>query len=405
MSQSSVPWTEAATDPFPLSIQQEMYTQAQLQEALTQENPDEPVFTPVFADDLDDFDFDFTIDNGSNSEANFTDPSTVSTPDFASYSLGQQTPIYPHTVPGTPQPHPIVYQHAQSAYQPPNFHHQALPFRTQGNSSFIVHPQPPQGYHRRRSLSHGDVDRISTIPPHPTFVRLQGTHGPRSRSSTPEENRRLDAITTHGRSISQGPNQVGGPLKDTMPYSMPGSELVGAHIAMPLEQLQRKSSRKRMRAVNPGYHDLTLHHYDPYLMHMTDPSQLQHSRRIIEIGAMAVQNHTKIDPSLDKNDGLTVHGRIMRKLEDVERHLKQDEVNNEDALKGCAMIRKALQRKVGRQITASKTVDEEAADNKDAVDVPSRMMEAEDAELLGEYLGEDNIMGLLMKENDRIIDN
>lgn len=137
---------------------------------------------------------------------------------------------------------------------------------------------------------------------------------------------------------------------------------------------------------------------------MTDPIQLRHSRRIIEIGAMGVRNHKKIDPKLDNNDGLYPHKRIMKKLDDVERHLKQDEADNQDALNGCAMIREALHRRVCRERAVGKVEDDDAAAQSDSLEVPSKMMSAGGSGLDSYCLGDDNLMGLLMKENERLGD-
>jgi hypothetical protein len=406
MSQSSVPWTNAATDPYLPSIEQDTYSQAQLDAIFAQDANDQTVFTPVFQDDLDDFKF--TPDNGSHSHGNSSNPSTASTPDFSSYSFGQQLPYHPYTEPGTPQPYPLSRQ-LHHTFEHPNLQNRPLPLRTQTSSSFVLPSQPPQGYDRRRSLSHGDVDRIAA-PPHPTLVRLQNLQGAKARSATPKEHRR-SGYPSRGRSVSQGPTIVGRPLKNTVPYFLPGSPLVGLHpaigtpIGTPFERPHdaRGGSRKRTR---PFYsdHDPQYQVPDPYLCRMTDPTQLRHSRRIIEIGAMAVRNHTKIDPKLETDDSLSPHERIVKKLEDVERHLKQDEADNQDALKGCAMIREALNRRVQRERVVVKLDDDDAATRSDELDAPSLMMSKEDSGIVGGGLDDDDLMGLLIKENERLGD-
>jgi hypothetical protein len=401
MSQSSVPWTNAATDPYLPSIEHETYTQAELDAGFARDANDQTVFTPVFQDD-----FKFAKGSGSHSHGNSSDPSTASTQDFSSYSLGQQSPYHPYTEPGTPQPYP-ARQQPHLTFQHPTFQHRSLPFHTQTGFSFVLPSQPSQGYDRRRSLSHSDVDRIAA-PPHPTLVRLQNLQGARARSATPEEHRR-SGYPSHGRSVSQGPTIVGRPLKNTVPYFLLGSPLVGQQpaigtpIGTPFERPHdaRGGSRKRTRQIYPDY-DPEYQVPDPYLCRMKDATKLRHSRRIIEIGAMAVRSHAEIDPKLESDDSLSSHERIMKKLGDVERHLKQDEADNQDALKGCAMIRDALNRRAQREHVVDKGDEDDTTTNSEELDAPSKVMSAEDGGLVGGCLGDDDLMGLLIKENERL---
>lgn len=138
----------------------------------------------------------------------------------------------------------------------------------------------------------------------------------------------------------------------------------------------------------------------------TDPSRLAHSRRIIEIGAMAVRNHAKIDPALEDNAGagMSAHERILKKVEDVEKYLRRDERDNEDALKGCAMIRAAFleTREKAKLVGGGNVVKEDLEE-----DVPSKMMSSDgDGErLFGGCLDDDDdddLMSLLMRENERM---
>ncbi|KAH6297055.1 hypothetical protein HBI39_152990 [Parastagonospora nodorum] len=380
MSQSNVPWTNAAIDPCLPSIEQETYTQEQLEEAFAQATSPEPVFTPVFSDDLDDFDF--SIDITTHSHATSVDPSASSTPDFSSYTFNQTPSAYP-TVPNTPQPYPIIHQQTQ-----PTIHHCPLPFRTKTNSPLALPSHSPQGYDRRRSLSHGDIDRIAA-PPHPTFIRLQGAQAPRIVSYASGDNTRPDAYIRHGRSASQGPSHHGRPLKNAIPYSLPGSPLVGAtHIGTPLEQMHEGyGSRKRVRPVWNGTNPT---HDVPYLTRVTDPARLRRSRHIIEVGAMAVRKYAGGDVKLEE---WTVLERVMKKVGDVEEYLKREGGDNADALKGCEIIRQALERMDREESTASGDAVVDA-------DVPSKMMDTEDGDIFGGCLGEDGIMGLLMREDE-----
>jgi hypothetical protein len=144
-----------------------------------------------------------------------------------------------------------------------------------------------------------------------------------------------------------------------------------------------RGSRKRMRHPRYDYDDDD----EPLIHHVTDPLYLAHSRRIIEIGAMAVRNHT---PNLDANvnDNLSSHERILKKLSDVETYLQQHEADNEDALKGCEMIREALGRR-------NEVEYQDAATEGDESELPSKMMSADDIGLFGVCFREEDIMGLL----------
>lgn len=144
----------------------------------------------------------------------------------------------------------------------------------------------------------------------------------------------------------------------------------------------------------PMHHDYT---HDPVVVPMADPTQLANSRRIIQIGAMAVRRLSKLDPQLEANAGFTEHDRIMKKLEDVERHLKLEDGNQDDALKGCAMIRAALKKKM----EGPKLVIKFMGDNEDALEVPSKIMGAEDDDLFSGCIDENKLMAMLVQENER----
>jgi hypothetical protein len=138
---------------------------------------------------------------------------------------------------------------------------------------------------------------------------------------------------------------------------------------------------------------------------MIDPIHFAHSRRIIEIGAMAVRNHTTLDPKLDDNKGLSAHERILKKLEDVERYLQQYEAHNEDALSGCKLIREALSRRKGSVDASHKLDCSDGAAEDDPLEAPSKMMPADDDGLFGGCLDEDDLLGLLTTENKRLGDD
>jgi hypothetical protein len=386
MSQPSVQWTSSAADPllpsnlFP-PIKQELYDDAQPDEPFRQDESDELIF-PSANDGFEHFSF--PSEDASFSEVDCTGLPSESTPDFSTYSFTPESSAYT----GTPHPPPVEHQ---QTYQHIPFHHRPLPSRAHTNTTFT---QPPQGYDRRRSLSHGDVDRIAALPHHPTFVRLQGSQS--SWSTTPEDNTGgPGTFSRHVRSVSQGPTYLGRPLKHAVPYTYSRSLLVGGTpIGTPIGSPMRppmaphlprdeRGSRKRMRHPRYDYDDDD----EPLIHHVTDPLYLAHSRRIIEIGAMAVRNHT---PNLDANvnDNLSSHERILKKLSDVETYLQQHEADNEDALKGCEMIREALGRR-------NEVEYQDAATEGDESELPSKMMSTDDIGLFGGCFGEEDIMGLL----------
>jgi hypothetical protein len=369
-----MPFTSTSNDPFLPSIEHEAYSQAQFDDLFGQSAPDQPIFSSKNNDILNDSDLSFEDTSLSSSN-----PSTVSTPDFSSYSFGHQTSTYPHPNIGTAHPYPLE-QHQQQTHLHPN---RPLPFRTHTDVPYNLPPHPPPGYHRRRSLSTNDADRIAA-PPNPTFMRLQSqTPRSRSRSTTPKERR----AGLHTRSSSHGR-----PLKNTIPYMLHGSPYptpIGTPIGTPLDD--NAHVRKRARTPYPRDYE------DPVVRHMTDPGQLAQSRHVIEIGAMAVRNHDKIDPRLEDGGMLSVRERVMKKMEDVERYLRQDEVGNQEALRGCEMIREALRK--GGDMDVS---NEEKGGEEDGMEAPSKMMGEDGEGLFGGSLGENDLIGLLMRENEQM---
>jgi hypothetical protein len=382
MSQPSIAFNGAASDTFFPMIEQDHYTQDQLDELFGQSPSDQPVFSTANSEVLDDLDF--TFDDAVLSHANASNNSTISTPDFSSYNFGQQNPTYP-SHPGATSPHPYPLEHHQRSYlQPPR----SLPIRAQTNSSFLLPSQPPQGYIRRRSLSTNDADRI----PNPTFVRLQA---PRARSTTPEEKRRAGPYPRHGRSASQ---PRGRPLKNVgMGYmpNMQGSPLGGGMttIGTPMcEESEMEGMGRSMYGRGEAMVGMQYErHEDPIMTRMTDPTQLAHSRRVIQIGAMAVRNHIPLPLAIDPR--FNSHESMLKKLEDVERHLKVQDADNEEALRGCEMIREALGKRVN-------VLDSPIEEN--GLEKPSTVMENGDEEkLFGVGFDEEGLMGLLVRENER----
>jgi hypothetical protein len=412
MSQPSVQWTNTATDPLFPCLQQESYTDTQLDETFRQNASDEPNFSST----NEDFD-NFSVPSGdaSVSQANGPGPSAVYTSASSSHNFHDQSYTHSHSVHGLPCPYPDEHEQTYQTHSPPSFYHRPLPSHAQTNTDFVLSSQLPQGHDRRRSLSHSDVDRVAANIPHPTFVRLQGLQG--SRSTTPEHNGRSYPYSRHGRSVSQGPTSLGRPFSDPVLYTFSRSPLVvgalptpiGTSIGTPIgtpmgTPPDERGSRKRTGYPGDYYcGDSTPEYDDPFIRHVTDPIHLAHSRRIIEIGAMVVHNHTTLEPKPRETEGMSTQECILKKLEDVERYLQQHGADNDDAIKGCALIREALSRRKGSGVAISEPKANDHITHQDSLDLPSKMMPAVDDGLFGGRLVEDDLMNLLTTENKRLI--
>jgi hypothetical protein len=130
---------------------------------------------------------------------------------------------------------------------------------------------------------------------------------------------------------------------------------------------------------------------DPVVIrHMNRPEELARSRHILEIGAMAVTQ--KVDPRLlddERNMSLDSNHttRILGKLEDIEKYLRCSVDGDDvmaDALRGCAMIREALEKKRVQEIeeegehspdAMSKILDEREYGMLDVNDTLTTMLE------------------------------
>ena len=79
---------------------------------------------------------------------------------------------------------------------------------------------------------------------------------------------------------------------------------------------------------------------DPIFRQMSRPEELARSKQIIEIGALAVTNHTKIDPRLEPCNSIPKHDLVLKELVDIEEHVKK--AGGVEALRSCKTIRRAL---------------------------------------------------------------
>ena len=79
---------------------------------------------------------------------------------------------------------------------------------------------------------------------------------------------------------------------------------------------------------------------DPILRQMSHPVELARSQQIIEIGALAVTSHPKVDPRLQPDDEISDREYVLKKLVDIEEHVKK--AGGIEALRSCNTIRKVL---------------------------------------------------------------
>ncbi|KAF7573476.1 hypothetical protein PtrM4_083810 [Pyrenophora tritici-repentis] len=345
MSQPSTPFSGASAGPFLVSADHEQQlAQADFGELFGSGTSNQPSFSLNNSEALDEFDLNsyhlsiIPVDSANSS--------TVSTPNFSNYSFGQQSPEYATPDSYTPHAYPIELQRAYQAgaYQQASTS-RPLPFRPHTNDVYHHPAHLPQGYGRRRSLSHGEADRIvaANSVANPTFVRLSA---PRATSTVPEENRRSGRYSQHGRSTSQSPAPRGRPWKPTsVPYQI--TPLVDGMLSMPLGtpinevEYQIRSPVHNYRTQDMSGPGHAVYPGGPTYRQMTRPEELARSRQIIEIGAMVVTNPSKLDPRLETQPSRT---KILKSLDDIEEHLK--EITDEEALRSCRLIRQALAKTV-----------------------------------------------------------
>lgn len=283
----------------------------------------------------------------TNSEA--SNPSTGSTPSFSNFAFSHPSPTYSTPGPNYPQPYPL-----ETHYQFQNHGQSSLPIRAQTNqiSALLQRPNPSAPYARRRSLSHGDADRLVPAAglPKPTFVRMSAPRAP--RPTVIEDGRRSNTYHNHGRSVSQGPGARGRPLKcNGMKYHAHEDQMMAGMISMPIGTPMDEDMTSHSQASVSGTHNpgepmypqsrALPQHNEPVLERMVHPADLARSKHIIQIGAMAVVNRARanVDPRILAEAPGT---GVLRKLDDVERHLSSKYGVCEEALRACTTIREAL---------------------------------------------------------------
>ena len=116
------------------------------------------------------------------------------------------------------------------------------------------------------------------------------------------------------------------------------------------------------------------------VMRRMEPEAMEHSRRIIQIGAMSVRDSPAVDPALE-----TTHERIGRMLHDIKHYLQGDA----EALKGVDLIRQALA-KVGLE-DPDRDIEHMSLDG----EMRSLGMCGGEEELFGLFLEDGGFAGLL----------
>jgi hypothetical protein len=314
---------------------------------------------------------DDTAFTGSSSN----DTTVSSTPEFTAFTFdGKSTSVYPTPSPVTPHPYPLQIQqkhHHYSHQQRISQHHTT---RLSNHRSHTNVPTSDHGQYsrvhqplHRRSLSQGDADRIAAATQqtqNPVFFRLQT---PRSRSATPDEDggrlnpsirerahrhrANADAIANQGAVYGHANSRttVGTPMPTSAPVDASTVQrlVVPTNIGTPMgnhERGHRDADTDLVRGrIQLAPHTESDH---PRFRYMDPQEQMRKSWRVIEVGAMAVVNKTvshKPEGGGEKEEKGSKTDRMLEKLEEVEKHLKLDPGGREAALKGCAMIRGALE--------------------------------------------------------------
>ncbi|KAF1927583.1 uncharacterized protein M421DRAFT_170563 [Didymella exigua CBS 183.55] len=378
MSQSIVGFSD------PLLTDQDLFTQAQLDQLFNTVGYDQTAYTEAFPEAAGDFGL----------QQYYTPPDSVAatsapTPEFSDFNFGQSSTGYPTPDPNTPHPYPVEQQQCLDAIQDVSltFRHRPQPVRSHINTSYLQPSHPAPGNTRRRSLSQGVIDYTAASSTHslnPILMRLQI---PRARSGSPGHAHKRRA-GRHSRSTSQDTTSRGHHSSEDIPTSVPYNinGMVPTRIGDPISPDSPRYHRpaaQRQWPAHDGYAG------DIMFRHMP-PEQMERSRKIIEIGAITVKKH--VDPALERGDAA-----IMKKIGEVERYLKAECGECDGALRGCATIRGALARKDGGWF-----VQQGANASRDTLDAPSNIVSDLDDDIFADGGGETDgvaLMDMLMQEH------
>ncbi|KAF3046991.1 hypothetical protein E8E12_010055 [Didymella heteroderae] len=324
----------------------------------------------------------------------YTSPSVaanpVQTPDFFNYNFDHFATGYPTPGQNTPHPYPVEQQQCLDSRQDVclAFRQRPQPVRSHTNTPCLQPSHPTPDYTRRRSLSQSAIDHtapVNTQASNPVFMRLQA---PRARSESPGTHANKRRAGHHSRSTSQDTSSRGHHTREQAPTSMPHhvNGLVPTHIGDPLSPDSPRFHHSAAQQQWPSQDGLV---GGIVFRHMA-PEQMEQSRKIIEIGAISVQQH--VDPVLEQS-GPT----MLRKIEEVERYLKAECGECDGALRGCATIREALARKEDGSPTSH-----ESDASRNTLDAPSNIMSKLDDDFFGDggdEANDDVLMNMLMQEN------
>ncbi|EMD90641.1 hypothetical protein COCC4DRAFT_127830 [Bipolaris maydis ATCC 48331] len=345
MSQSSTPFDGVTEDPFLSSSNQDQFFKADFEELFGSSGSDGAIFSSNNSEVFDGTDF--AYGDVSRLPADSSSSSVISTPEPSNHSSNRHSSAYPTPEADKPHPHPLkTYQPYETSIPQPVFNSRPFPIKSQTNNVQLYSAQLVQPGSRRRSLSHGDMDRVVAASiPNPTFIRLQA---PRART-IPEELRGRDLHSHCGRGSCQSPPTRDRLTKPTsMPYSLQSSPLVGGMLPTPIGTPLNVMENTDFDT-NTTHQDHIIENNNPFFpsfpegplfRQMLRPEELERSRQIIEIGALAVTSHGSIDPMLQPYTSVSNQERILKKLIDIEEHLGKS--GGAEALRSCRTIREAL---------------------------------------------------------------
>ncbi|KAF2740187.1 hypothetical protein EJ04DRAFT_559210 [Polyplosphaeria fusca] len=331
---------------------------------------DTPAFSAADTDALDDLDFSLGGPISRVKSATRNDADTPAS-DHAhneythnewDTTLGSNYPPLPS--PGTPDPYP---QLRHPSYCGPLNASNSYRFGSVQNSSIAAQqPQPPQPSSRvdqpfhRRSLSDGDGP-LSV----PTFFRHAYS---RPGSAMSDEASAVDFRRgTHYRTSRNAgyPNHLNPPksvpIEDS--YAQPHTSSMYHVPPQPLFQSAIPVDMARHRLnIKEGPTSAA-----PMITHMSAKEKAMDSPKIIEIGAMAVIQSRQNTPfhsressheeALDSFEPQDPRTRVLKLVDEVERHIKQEFGFSAKGQAGCEMIREILAQEAERKCEKAYFVD------------------------------------------------
>jgi hypothetical protein len=172
--------------------------------------------------------------------------------------------------------------------------------------------------------------------------------------------------------------------------------LVGGMLSTPIGTPLNETTETQDPNYGTGYAGasmtgLTIRSEDPFIRHMTRPEELTRSRQIIEIGALVVTNYSSLDPRLESYSPNTNDTQILKKLADIQEHLR--DIEGEEVFSACGTIREALSMKIATEVIG---VADEAVE--DHLAAPSIGTAELDCDLYDDH-NDNEIMEMLMREN------